>query len=166
MAGIRVGWIASRSKDVIEKCALSRQYTNISVSQLDDSIASFALHPNCIHNLLQRNIQLAKTNLSLLSDFVDQFRWSCDWTKPVAGTVAFVKFMKEGKPIDDVEFCEKLQQKEGVMFVPGSRCFGGGEDFKGFVRIGFVQETETLKAGLDRLRAFMRDGFSEMPLAK
>jgi aspartate/methionine/tyrosine aminotransferase len=166
LAGIRVGWIASRTADVIEKCAMSRQYTNISVSQLDDSIATYALDSNVVHNLLGRNISLAKTNLALLADCIDQFRWSCEWTKPIAGTIAFVKFMREGKPVDDVEFCKRLQEKEGVMFVPGCKCFGGGEDFKGYVRIGFVQETEVLRKGLEGLRAFMRDGFSEVPYAK
>jgi aspartate/methionine/tyrosine aminotransferase len=166
LAGIRVGWIASRTPELIEDCAASRQYTNISVSQLDDAMATYALDPNCVHNLLGRNLQLAKTNLEILSDFLGQFRWSCDWTNPLAGTIAFVRFMKEGQPVDDVDFCEMLQQKEGVMIVPGSRCFGNGEDFKGYVRIGFVQETDTLKEGLERLKKFMKSGFREVKLAE
>jgi aspartate/methionine/tyrosine aminotransferase len=31
-----------------------------------------------------------------------------------------------GKPIDDVAFCEMLQERTGVMLVPGSLCFGVG----------------------------------------
>ena len=165
LAGIRVGWIASLSRDIIESCAQARDFTTISVSQLDDAVASFALGADTIHALLGRNIQLAKTNLAILEEFVDQHRWACDWVKPVAGTTAFVKFSKQGKPVDDKAFCELLQEKKGVFFCPGCVCFGGGTDFKGFVRIGYVCETQVLKEGLEEVRAFMQQEFAEVPLA-
>ena len=66
LAGIRVGWVASRNKDIIEKCQVARDYTTISVSQLDQSVAAFSLDQDTIHALLSRNIQLAKANLELL----------------------------------------------------------------------------------------------------
>ncbi|KAE8136215.1 hypothetical protein BDV38DRAFT_272262 [Aspergillus pseudotamarii] len=164
LAGIRVGWIASRDRSVIETCASTRHYTTISVSQLDDAIASYALDASCIHNLLKRNIQLAKTNLAILEDFIESYRWACEWVKPRAGTTAFVRFSKMGKPVDDVAFCEMLLERTGVMFVPGSQCFGEGEDFKGYVRIGVVQETHVLEEGLEVLRSFMEDG-TDIPLS-
>lgn len=163
LAGIRIGWIASRSPEVIEACANTRDYTTISVSQLDDQIASFAMDSNCIHNLLGRNIKLAKTNLDILSNFVEQHRSICEWVKPIAGTTAFIKFSREGREIDDVEFCKTLQQRTGVMFCPGSRCFGG--EFKGFVRVGFVCETSVLSEGLAALKGFLRDEYRNVPLA-
>ncbi|GAB7330842.1 hypothetical protein MBLNU13_g02379t1 [Cladosporium sp. NU13] len=66
LAGLRVGWIASRNRDLIEQIAKVRDYTTISVSQLDQSVAAFALSPDTIHALLGRNIALAKANLALL----------------------------------------------------------------------------------------------------
>lgn len=84
LAGIRVGWIASRSPEILEACAQARDYTIISVSQLDDQIAAYASSPNCVHSLLARNIQLAKTNLGILERFVESHRWACEWVKPVA----------------------------------------------------------------------------------
>lgn len=166
LAGIRVGWIASRSKTIIEACASTRDYTTISVSQIDDAVARFALAPDCVSNLLQRNIGLAKKNLALLEAFVESHRWACDWVKPVAGTTAFVRFNKMGKPVDDVAFCEMLLERTGVMFVPGSACFGQGEDFKGYVRIGFVPETQVLEQGLEALKAFLEDGYEDVPVLK
>ncbi|KAJ9294714.1 hypothetical protein DTO271G3_6634 [Paecilomyces variotii] len=166
LAGIRVGWIASRSKTIIEACASTRDYTTISVSQIDDAVARFALAPDCVSNLLQRNIGLAKKNLALLEAFVESHRWACDWVKPVAGTTAFVRFSKMGKPVDDVAFCEMLLERTGVMFVPGSACFGQGEDFKGYVRIGFVPETQVLEQGLEALKAFLEDGYEDVPVLK
>lgn len=166
LAGLRVGWIASRSHSLIEACANSRDYTTISVGQIDDAVASFALAPECIHNLLKRNLELARTNLAILEKFIDSHRWACEWVKPKAGTTAFVRFTKMGKPINDVVFCETLQEKSGVMFVPGSRCFGGGEEFQGYVRIGYVCETEVLEKGLEALRTFMEDEYEDVPSLK
>ncbi|KAJ5550775.1 hypothetical protein N7461_005473 [Penicillium sp. DV-2018c] len=166
LAGLRVGWVASRDRSIIESLASARDYTTISVGQFDDAIASFALAPDCIHNLLKRNIDLARTNLAILEKFIDDHRWACDWVKPQAGTTAFVRFNKMGKPINDVAFCEMLQERTGVMLVPGSLCFGGGEDFKGYVRIGYVNETEVLQQGLDALRTFMEDDYEDVPAVK
>lgn len=163
LAGIRVGWVASRSRDIIEACAQARDYTTISVSQITDQIASFALSPDCIHNLLGRNIKLAKTNLDILERFIEQHRWAFEWVKPVAGTTAFVKVSREGREVDDVCFCKLLQEQTGVMLCPGSYCFGNGEDFKGFVRIGYVCETEVLTEGLAQLKTFMREGYRTVP---
>jgi aspartate/methionine/tyrosine aminotransferase len=166
LAGIRTGWVACRNNDIIEACAATRHYTTISVSRLDEGVAAEALSDRCIHALLARNIKLARTNLALLEAFIDEHRWSCSWVKPVAGTTAMVKFAKMGKPVDDEVFCEKLHKKTGVMFCPGSKCFGGGIDFKGHVRIGYVCETEVLKAGLAALRTFMEDDFEIIPVSK
>ena len=166
MAGIRVGWIASRSPDIIEACALAREYTTISVSQLDDQIASFALDPDCVHALLGRNIKLAKTNCAILETFVEKHRWACDWVRPVAGTTAFVRFSRDGKPIDDVTFCQRLQEKTGVFFAPGCHCFGADEDFKGYIRIGYVCETSVLEEGLTEVTRFMQTEYHNIPLSE
>ena len=165
LAGIRVGWIASRSREVIEDCAAARDYTTISVSQIDDQVASFALGPDTVHSLLGRNIQLAKTNLDILSKFIDKHGWACEWVKPVAGTTAFVKILNDDEPVDDEDFCKQLLDKTGVMFCPGSKCFGGSKDFKGFVRIGFVQETQTLLEALDQLKVFFKKHLKDVRIA-
>lgn len=165
LAGIRVGWIAARNKGIIDKCMVCRDYTTISVSQIDDAVASYALAPHTIHSLLLRNIQLAKTNLAILEKFIEGHRWACDWRKPRAGTTAFVRFNKMGRPVDDVAFCKLLHEKKGVLVVPGSRCFG--HDFKGYVRFGYVCETEVLEQGLEKLREFMKGEYvDDVPLAK
>ncbi|KAI9733117.1 MAG: hypothetical protein M1834_003664 [Cirrosporium novae-zelandiae] len=165
LAGIRIGWIASRSQTLISKIAAARDYTTISVSQLDDQVATFALSQNTIHPLLARNIQLARTNVQILEKFIAQHSWACEWTKPKAGTVAFVKFSKMGDPVDDVEFCRRLHEETGVMFCPGSKCFGDGKEFQGYVRMGFACKTEVLEEGLEKLKLWLKGSYKEIPLA-
>ncbi|KAF2709461.1 PLP-dependent transferase [Pleomassaria siparia CBS 279.74] len=164
LAGIRVGWVASHDTEIIEKIAEARHFTTISVSQLDEQVAAFALDQNTVHGLLARNIQLAKTNLELLERWVAKNEDECEWVKPLAGTTAFLKFHREGKAVDSVEFCEKLMEKTGVLFVPGSECFGA--EFKGWVRIGFVCHTQVLKDGLAEATKFLRKNLDDVGLAK
>ena len=163
LAGLRVGWVASRNREIIEKIASARDYTTISVSQLDQAVAAFALSPDTVHGLLSRNIKLAKTNLEILEKWIDRHDDYCSWTKPVAGTTAFVKFSIEGKPVDARAFCTTIQEKTGVMFLPGDDGFG--EEFQGYVRIGYVNHTETLIKGLEDLKRFMKKEFEDLPLA-
>lgn len=165
LAGIRTGWIVSKNQAVIEEIAHLRHYTTISVSQLDQAVAAEAVSDRCVHGLLSRNIQLARQNLELLANFIEEHSWACSWVRPVAGTTCLVKFHKMGKPIDDVKFCQVLQEKTGVMFVPASRCFGGGNDFKGHVRIGFVPEHNVVKEGLNALKLFMEEEYADLPTA-
>lgn len=155
LAGIRIGWIASRDQSIIEAIAAARDYTTISVSQLDDQVASYALSTSVIHGLISRNIQLAKTNLALLEEFILEHGWLCSWTKPTGGTTAFIKFAKNGKPVDDVKFCVDVLEATKVMFLPGSKCFGA--EFKGFVRIGFVCETDVLREALKKLVSYIEE---------
>ncbi|KAI0388847.1 PLP-dependent transferase [Xylariaceae sp. FL0594] len=181
LAGIRVGWLATPSLSLLSQIASARDYTTISVSQLDDQIARFALSASVAPKLLARNAELARTNLGLLSRFVEVENSDvCDWVRPTAGTTAFVRFFKsssdgkqsggagggggEREPVDDAEFCKDLLYETGVMAVPGGKCFGvgvGGSGsegaFKGFVRIGYVCETEVLRKALEKMTWYVNE---------
>lgn len=160
LAGIRVGWLASNSKSIIETCASTRDYTTISVSQLDDAVATTATDPSVMRSLLKRNLDLADHNLDMLAALVEEYPSICEWTKPQGGTTAFIKFKNKDKSlVDDVAFCKALQAKTGTMFVPGCECFGHGEDFKGYIRIGYVCETKVLEDGLAASRRFLAESY-------
>jgi aspartate/methionine/tyrosine aminotransferase len=162
LAGIRIGWIASRNPELIETIASARHYTTISVSHMDEQVAAYALSSSTIHSLLARNIQLAKTNMALMEKFVIKNEDECEWVKPLAGTTAFIRFHKEGKPVDSVDFCKKLLEKTGVLFTPGN-CFG--EEWKGYVRVGFVNHTEIIEQGLNEATKFVRKNLDDVELA-
>ena len=134
------------------------------MSKLDQKVAEFALSPDVIHGLLGRNIQLAKANLEILDRFVAKHDEYCSYTKPVAGTTAFVKFERDGKATDASAFCKALQEKTGVMFLPGD--VGFGDEFKGYVRIGYVNRTEIVKEAFEEVRKFMRKAFDDVPVCE
>ncbi|KAI9888024.1 MAG: hypothetical protein M1823_000145 [Watsoniomyces obsoletus] len=174
LAGIRVGWIASNDSAIIEDCFRARDYTTISVSHLDDQIATFALSPEVAPRILDRNLKLASTNVNILAKTVEELDGFLSWKKPTAGTTAFIKLCikdersedakkweivlpSQEKAVDDVKFCKSLVEQTGVMICPGSRCFGEEKRFRGYVRIGYACETEVLKQGLEMLKNFVRE---------
>ncbi|KAL2158007.1 hypothetical protein VTH06DRAFT_4817 [Thermothelomyces fergusii] len=164
LAGIRIGWVASRDRAIISAVAAARDYTTISVSQLDDQVASFALSEPVVRPLLARNLELARTNLELLSAFVDKHARVCSWVRPTAGTTALVQFRNEEEgPVDDPSFALDLLNKTKVMCVPASTCFGLGTDFKGYVRIGYVCESEVLAKGLEELGRYVDEHLRKIP---
>ena len=156
LAGIRVGWVTSRSTQIIEAIASARNYTTIAVSQLDDQVASYALSDSVRPHLIKRNIKLAQTNRSLLDNFINKYAAVCSWSKPVAGTTAMVQFRtKDGVPVEDGDFCLDALKESKALMMPGCICFGSGEDFKGYMRIGYVCSTEALAAALERLGEYL-----------
>lgn len=165
LAGIRVGWLASRSPELVERVYSARHYTTLSVSQLDSAVAAYALSHHTIHSLLARNINLAKTNLAILEKFVIKHDDVISWTKPVAGTTAFLLFHRKEKPVDDMVLCKRLIEETGVLWCPGRHCFGRERDFTGYVRVGFCCAEDVLKEGLEKVRVWMRKEFDDVPLA-
>jgi aspartate/methionine/tyrosine aminotransferase len=159
LAGIRLGWIASLDSESIHKCFQARDYTTISVSLISDSIATYALSAGTVDNLLNRNMKLAQKNVQIMDDFVKQFPGKVSWIRPKAGTCAFVRFFKDGQPVEDDKFCVDVTNKTGVYFVPGQICFGNNVDFKGFVRIGYVCETDVLVKALELLKGYLESEF-------
>ncbi|EPS43909.1 hypothetical protein H072_2167 [Dactylellina haptotyla CBS 200.50] len=160
LAGIRIGWIASHNEEIVEIIAAARDYNTISVSQLDDAVAAYALSPGVRENLVERNIKLCEANLEVLDAFVNKYAKSVGYVKPVSGTTAFVKFTRsDGEVVDDVRLCEMVMADAGVLFVPGGHCFGTYEgEFRGYVRIGYACGTAALKQGLEKVGEWIESG--------
>jgi aspartate/methionine/tyrosine aminotransferase len=165
LPGIRVGWIASKDKEIIRLCYKMRLYTTTTVSQLDEAVACEALSDRCVHSILAKNIKNCQRNVESWQNFIDEHSWACQWVKPVAGTTGFIKFHKMGKPVDDEKFCVQVEEKAGVTVIPGSVCFGDRTDFKGHIRIGLGADPDKVKAGLSALSKFMEEEYESVATA-
>ena len=166
LAGLRLGWVASRDAALVKALLAARDYTTISVSQLDDGIARYALSDAVRQSLLRRNIELARRNIRYLARFVGKWeskgRVRCAWVPPTAGTTAFIQFSTldddgAASPVSDVDFCLDVLKATQVMMVPGSHCFGDGKHFAGYVRIGYVNETPVLVEALSKLDRYLEN---------
>ena len=144
LAGLRVGWIVAPS-EVTEKVLIHRDYDTISVGKINDHFAAMALENK--DRILARSHKITRDNLAILDTWViDQPKVS--WVKPRAGTTAMLKVHV---PMTSREFCVDLLEKTGVMLTPGDAF-----DMEGYVRIGYSNNTEILKAGLERLGGYLR----------
>jgi aspartate/methionine/tyrosine aminotransferase len=115
LPGLRLGWLASRDPEILQKCTELKYYTTICSSAPSEFLTDLALRHR--DKLLDRNRQLVLRNLALLSAFLTRRSELFSWTPPNASPIAFVCF----KPDQDVyQFCESVVQQSGVLLLPGS----------------------------------------------
>jgi aspartate/methionine/tyrosine aminotransferase len=145
LAGLRLGWIVAPG-ELIRAIAIHRDYNTISVGMIDDHFASIALESR--QAILERNQAIVRTNLAYLDVWVaSEPLISC--VKPKSGTTALLKYRLE---MSSEEFCTKLIEATGVMFTPGSAL-----DMEGYVRIGYANKLDVLKAGLAKVSEFLKE---------
>ena len=145
LAGLRLGWIVAPAQ-LIHAVSIHRDYNTISVGMLDDHFAAIALENR--DRILARNHTITRTNLAILSEWVDG-EPLISWIKPKSGTTALLKY---DLPIASEAFCIKLLEQTGVMLTPGSAM-----DMEGYLRIGYANNEAVLREGLKRMSGFLRD---------
>ena len=145
LAGLRIGWIATRNEALLRKISLVKDYTTICSSAPSEFLAELALRYR--EKLASRNLEIVQSNLALLDPFFTRHVDKFNWIKPVAGPIAFPRLL-----IGDVEdFCETLVADQGVMLLPGTVYDHPGNHF----RIGFGRAN--LPQALERLENFLAD---------
>ncbi len=143
LAGLRVGWIVA-NQDLLEDVMVHRDYNTISVGGVDEFLSAIALENR--DKIVERAHRITRENASILSDWVDG-EPLISWIRPKSGTTALVKY---DLPMASRDFCTRLLDEEGVLFTPGSAM-----DMEGWLRIGYANPTDDLRAGLSRVSAFL-----------
>ncbi len=143
LAGLRVGWIAG-PKDLLHDVMIHRDYTTISVGQIDELLAAMALENR--DKILARTRRITRENLQIVKDWVAN-EPLISWVEPKSGTTALLKY---DLPLLSRDLCVTLLKEEGVMLTPGSAL-----DMEGWLRLGYTNPTGDLKAGLAKLSGFL-----------
>ena len=141
MAGLRIGWLATRDRDVLERCARFKDYTTICSSAPSEVLALIGLRAR--ETVLRRSRRIVDDNLASLDAFFDAWSDRFAWVRPHAGSVGFPRLTVPGVSID--EWAAGLVEAEGVLLLPGSQFGYGGNHF----RLGFGRTD--LPAALERL---------------
>lgn len=130
LPGLRIGWIATRDKEIYARMAALKDYTTICNSAPSEFLAELALRQRKV--LVRRNLQIIEHNLNILDDFFGRHTELFEWRRPKAGPIAFPRLLK-----GDVEsFCRNLVAATGVLLLPGTVYDHDGNNF----RIGFGRE--------------------------
>jgi aspartate/methionine/tyrosine aminotransferase len=145
LAGLRVGWIATRDREVRRRIAALKDYTTICGSAPSEILALVALRAR--DAILSRNRDIVRANLALLDQFFGRNSSWCSWIRPQAGSVAFPKLHNADADL----FSSQLIEREGVLLLPGSQFGYPGSHF----RIGFGRRD--MPEALMRLERFGRE---------
>ena len=114
MAGLRIGWLASRDRELLARCAAFKDYTTICSSAPSEILALIALRAR--DTVLGRSRAIVEANLRLVDEFmaVHADRWT--WVRPRAGSIGFPRLLGD-EPAE--AFVERLVAAEGVLLLPG-----------------------------------------------
>ncbi|GJH27195.1 aminotransferase class I/II-fold pyridoxal phosphate-dependent enzyme [Caballeronia novacaledonica] len=127
LAGLRLGWIATKSAQVLERMSTFKDYLTISNSAPSEYLAAIAVrHTDA---LIERNVSIVRANLRVLDDFFARHADRFEWHRPRAGTIGFVR-LKRGHA---GQFCAELLERTGVLLLPSTLIDHGDAH----VRLGF-----------------------------
>jgi aspartate/methionine/tyrosine aminotransferase len=145
LAGLRIGWIATRNRLIYEKMAALKDYTTICNSAPGEFLAEIGIRNR--HKLAARNLGIIQENLSIMDGFFSRRLDLFSWVRPQAGSMAFPHYL--GGDVE--EFCEQLVKNAGVLLLPGSVYDDAGNHFRlGLGRKNLPQAVERLEEFLKR----------------
>jgi aspartate/methionine/tyrosine aminotransferase len=138
LAGLRLGWIATKSVQVLERMSTFKDYLTISNSAPSEYLSAIAVrHTDA---LIERNVSIVRANLRVLDDFFARHADRFEWHRPRAGTIGFVR-LKRGHA---EQFCAELLERTGVLLLPSTLIDHGDAH----VRLGFGRRNMPEVVGL------------------
>lgn len=145
LGGLRIGWMATRSREAIAAAKEYRFYTTEMTNTPCQMLAARALENGI--DILNRNRFRIHSNLEQLHSFVKQHADTLLLHPPQAGTMALIEQMT---PLTGTEYCARLLEEERIFLVPGG-VMGLSDRL---LRIGLGRED--FGDGLGRLGNFLR----------
>ena len=146
LAGLRIGWLATRDRELLARVAAFKDYTTICSSAPSEILAIMALRAR--DRVLARSRAIIAANLELVDAFFDNWADRFAWVRPRAGSIGYPRLTVPGVRIDD--WAAQLVETEGVLLIPGSQFGQPGNHF----RLGFSRAD--LPEALGRLEAHAR----------
>jgi aspartate/methionine/tyrosine aminotransferase len=142
MAGLRIGWLATRDRSILDRVARFKDYTTICSSAPSEVLALIGLRARAA--VLARSRAIVLDNLAVLDGLFERWPGTLSWIRPRGGSIGFPRLRAD---LDVDRFSAELVETEGVLLLPGSRFGHPGSHF----RIGFGRtDLPAAVAGLER----------------
>jgi aspartate/methionine/tyrosine aminotransferase len=151
LAGLRIGWVATRDRALLDRLAAFKDYTTICSSAPSEVLALIALRAR--DRVLACNRAIIDANLPLLDAFFARTAGTFEWVRPRGGSIGFPRLAAE-VPID--RFAEDLVRETRVLILPGTVFGDTGNRF----RIGFGRTN--LPTALERLETYAGRRFGSL----
>ena len=143
LAGLRIGWVATKNKKIYDNMASLKDYTTICNSAPSEFLAEVAMCNR--QTLIERNLDIIKNNLEIMDKFFIHHSSFFNWVRPQAGSMGFPKLLRG----DIEEFCDMVVRKAGVLLLPGTMYDDTGNHFRvGLGRKNLPQAVERLETYL------------------
>ncbi|NUP52017.1 MAG: aminotransferase class I/II-fold pyridoxal phosphate-dependent enzyme [Catenulispora sp.] len=145
LAGLRIGWLASRDEELLRTLRAIKDYTSVCASAPSEILALIALRAR--EQVVGRCRRIIDANLERVDEFFAEWADVFHWVRPRAGTVGFPRLLL-ATPVE--EFVDDLARSESVLLLPGSvfDCDDG--------RVRFGLGRASLPEGLRRLDGYLR----------
>ncbi|MGH3877974.1 MAG: aminotransferase class I/II-fold pyridoxal phosphate-dependent enzyme [Actinophytocola sp.] len=144
LAGLRIGWVVTRDRELRRRILALKDYTSVCSAAPSEILAIIALRAH--ERIVAGCNALVAENLALVDAFFDRWPGLFDWTRPVAGTVGFPRLRA---PVPVERFVTELMEREGVLLLPGT--FFDDQDNR--FRIGLGKRA--MATGLEKLDHFI-----------
>ncbi len=149
LPGLRVGWIASQDRDVLERMERLKHYLSICSSGPSERLAIIALENR--EQIVARNCAIVDENLPKWDAFFAQFSDRFEWERPDGSCMGFPRYLgSEG--VDN--FCRSLVEESGVLLLPSTIYRSElGPSIDDRFRLGYGRRG--LDAGLEAMTAHL-----------
>jgi len=151
LAGLRIGWIATKDKALFKEIASFKNYTTICNSALSEFFATLALRNRSI--IINRNLEIITNNLKLLDNFFNRYSNLFKWIKPKAGSIAFPRLLVK-ESVED--FCLDLLKVKNVLLMPSTNYDYSDHHF----RIGFGRKN--MPEALKKLEEYIKEKYKDL----
>jgi aspartate/methionine/tyrosine aminotransferase len=143
LPGLRIGWLTSRSPELIARIRALKLYTTICSSAPSELLVALALRH--AEKLVERSRRIVLANLPVVEEFIARREELFDWVRPTAGPIAFPRVRSA---IDVERWCEETAASAGVLLLPGAVY-----EQPSHLRIGYGRAN--LPLALDRLDRYL-----------
>jgi aspartate/methionine/tyrosine aminotransferase len=115
LPGLRIGWIASRNRPLLQKLERAKHYTTICNSGPSEFLATVALRHGAV--IRARNVGIMRENLVAFRAMMHRCSDIIEWYEPDGGCVFFPRYLGA----DGVEaFVESLVKERSAVLLPSS----------------------------------------------
>ncbi len=114
LAGLRIGWIASRDGTLLDRIARLKDYTTICSAAPSEVLALIALRAR--DRVLARSRAIVATNFDHAERFAVRHQHLLEWIPPQAGSVAFPRFTT----LDATVLSERVATNGSALLMPGT----------------------------------------------
>src|SRR6185369_12703986 len=97
LAGLRIGWLATRDRQLLARCSAFKDYTTICSSAPSEILAIIGLRAR--ERVLARSRRIVADNLDVLDDLFQRRADRFSWVRPRGGSIGFPRLLGD-EPID------------------------------------------------------------------